>query len=521
MKGSRRWSLPSVLCLLSSVFGILPSASAATIERHGGAIVFSSDTCILAFSDENGSIQSLTTSGKSDSILQSGEGGLWQATCADGSTVNATDFAAGSSARPFRWSTDRPGQTLYLNYVSADLGVTVTVAGRPDGVDFTARVEPARPTVLELTLPARVRFDPNQIDRLVCPLNGNESVGAAFRPPFFQRQSADHPAGWQTQMVGPSGFISLFGTGAVMRADNDPPVPITITADGLTWLGSDLAAKWDGKPALVNRPSPPDSRAIVLADSPNGPYFSGTCLGRQGLLFRLGRPGRHESGAAGCRSGHGRPRTPRTAAPANAVEDRFGGFGARPVHRRLDRRAGKRLAHPPRGLRRDQSSEVPNRRADHAGAMLGALAGTDFLAILNPYGEFTPVLEETGMPGTVAAIGKYVKTGGNWFEVGGYSFYYELRPTHYYSYGTPYPPAFADFLHLDAPAGSVSLFGIQPMQWQPWGGSSNPAALFVPGRLAWVATTRAATVNERSARTSLGAVRGNRRSCAWSWATRP
>ena len=106
-----------------------------------------------------------------------------------------------------------------------------------------------------------------------------------------------------------------------------------------------------------------------------------------------------------------------------------------------------------------------------AGAMLGALAGTDFLAILNPYGEFTPVLEETGMPGTVAAIGKYVKTGGNWFEVGGYSFYYELRPTHYYSYGTPYPPAFADFLHLDAPAGSVSLFGVQPMQWQPWGGS--------------------------------------------------
>lgn len=143
MKGSRRWSLPSVLCLLSSVFGILPSASAATIEHHGGAIVFSSDTCILAFSDENGSIQSVKTSGKSDSILQSGEGGLWQATCADGSTVNATDFAAGSSARPFRWSTDRPGQTLYLNYVGADLGVTVTVAGRPDGVDFTARVEPA------------------------------------------------------------------------------------------------------------------------------------------------------------------------------------------------------------------------------------------------------------------------------------------------------------------------------------------------------------------------------------------
>ena len=168
------------------------------------------------------------------------------------------------------------------------LAVTVSVTGRTDGVDFTARVEPARQTVLEFALPGRLRFDPNQIERLVCPLNGNESVGAAFRPAFFQRQNADHPAGWQTQMVGPNGFISLLGTGAVMRADNDPPVPISITTDGRPWLGSDLAAKWDGKPALVNRPSPPDPRAIVLADSPNGPYFSGTCLGRQGLLFRLG-----------------------------------------------------------------------------------------------------------------------------------------------------------------------------------------------------------------------------------------
>ena len=127
-----------------------------------------------------------------------------------------------------------------------------------------------------------------------------------------------------------------------------------------------------------------------------------------------------------------------------------------------------------------QVVEFPSARA-----MLDALARTDFLAILNPYGEYTPVLEETGMPGTVAAVGQYVRAGGNWFEVGGYSFYYELRPTHYYSYATPYPPAFADFLHLDASAGTACLFGVQPMQWSPWDVAANPAAIFVPGRLAW------------------------------------
>lgn len=191
---------------------------AATIEHRDSAIVFSGETFAIAFSDGDGSIRSITTSGKSNSILRSSDEGLWQATYAEGGAVNAADFAAGSSTRPFRWSTDRTGQTLYLNYVSPDLAVTVTVAAWTDGVDFTARVEPASQTVLEFALPGRLRFDPNQIERLVCPLNGNESVGAAFKPGFFQRQTTDHPAGWQIQMVGPSGFISLFGTGAVMRS---------------------------------------------------------------------------------------------------------------------------------------------------------------------------------------------------------------------------------------------------------------------------------------------------------------
>ena len=458
---------------------------AAMIEHRGSEIVFYSETFAIAFSDVNGSIRSVATRGQSGSTLQSDDEGLWRVTYEEGGGVNAADFAAGSLTRPFRWSADPAAETLHLNYTSADIAVTVTAAGRMDGVDFTAQVEPVSKTVLEFALPSRLRFAPDQIERLVCPLNGNESVGAAFTPSFFKPQTADHPAGWRTQVVGPGGFISLFGVGAVSRADNDPPVPITITADGRTWLGSDLAGKWDGKLAFVNRPSPQDQATLVFADSPNGPYFSGARLGRQGFLFRIGGrvdadqaqlvtdlvvatmehlaqtppPGRSSIGLVAMAHG---PRTGGwTVVPVTDWRNRLGASTA--IHR------GKL-----------QVVEL-----DTARAMLDALASTDVLAILNPYGEFVPVLEETGMSGTVAAIGRYVRAGGNWFEVGGYSFYYELRPTYYYSYGTPYPPAFADFLHLDAPAGSVSLYGVQPMQWKPWEGSGNPTAVFVPGRLAW------------------------------------
>jgi hypothetical protein len=117
------------------------------------------------------------------------------------------------------------------------------------------------------------------------------------------------------------------------------------------------------------------------------------------------------------------------------------------------------------------------------GEMIDALTAPDFLAVLNPYGEWAPVPDTGGMDATVAAVGEYVRQGGNWFEVGGYPFFYELRPVRYFRYGTDYPAAFADFFHLDTQAGSASVYRVQPQKWQPWEGAKNPEAIFVPGRL--------------------------------------
>ncbi len=460
------------------------SSFAGSIEHREGEIVFSGGTFDVAFSDVNGTIRSVMMHGRNGSLLQSGEEGLWKATWKEGGEVKAADFAAGSATRLFRWSADPTGESLQLSYSSTDIAVTVAVTGRTDGLDFTAKVEPVSKTVLELALPARLCFAPDQMERLVCPLNANESVGAAFRLAFFERQSPDHPVSWQTRTAGPSGYVSLFGTGLVMRADGDPPVPVNVTKDGRTWLGEKLADKWDGKSAVVNRPPPQNQATIVLVDSPNGPYFYGTTLGRRGSLFRIG----------------GRVETDQTQMVLDLVTTAIEHLATSQAGRSriglvaLENgpRTGSWTAVPVTDWRSRLVASTPIQAAGlqvvelrSARAMLDAIAGTDFLAVLNPYGEFTPVLEETGMPGTVGAVGRYLRAGGYWFEVGGYPFYYELRPTLYYSYATPYPPAFADFLHLDASAGSASLYGVQPMQWQPWDGAGNPAAIFVPGRLAW------------------------------------
>ena len=58
---------------------------------------------------------------------------------------------------------------------------------------------------------------------------------------------------------------------------------------------------------------------------------------------------------------------------------------------------------------------------DTPDAMMDALTKDGILAILNPYGEGLPVRSDDTMADAVDAIGAYVRAGGNWFEVGGYS----------------------------------------------------------------------------------------------------
>ena len=126
-----------------------------------------------------------------------------------------------------------------------------------------------------------------------------------------------------------------------------------------------------------------------------------------------------------------------------------------------------------------------------AEAMMGALASTNYLAILNPYGELVPATLSGGVPGTVNGIGGFVRAGGTWFEVGGHAFYQALQPVLYYAYNVAYPPAFADFMQLETANGNFSVYGVQPVPADPWAGRTNPATLFVPGQLAWGGDTNA------------------------------
>jgi hypothetical protein len=473
---------------LTLLFASLPllRSFASGIQHTTNGFVFSGSNSSITISDTNGSILSVTVAGQSGSVVGGGEFGLWSVTNEEGDSLNAAAFSASSSSNTFSWALAPSGNLLLLNYSNAAIAVTVTVSNRDGGIDLAARVQPQKGTVLEFDLPARLRFPPTHLARLICPLNSSDGVGAEFKPGFFESQSETDPGGWSNSLAGEAGYISLYGSSLTFIPDNYPPAPVSFTSAGITWLGTNVEANWNGSSAIVNRPPAAGQADMILLNSTNGAYFSASHLGGAGFLFRLGGevddarvPIAQDLVIAAiehlARTAHAASRT--NVALLDLVHGpASGGWAAVPVNTWNNRLITSTVL-AQAGIQVVELSD--------AQAMLDALAANNYLAVLNPYGEWTPALESAGITRTVTAIGEYVRGGGNWFETGGNPFYYALLPTLYYSYNVPYPPAFADFFQIESLTGTASLYGVQPVSATPWAGSNNPAAIFVPGRLAW------------------------------------
>ncbi|MGO8700199.1 MAG: hypothetical protein ACLQVY_21120 [Limisphaerales bacterium] len=474
---------PQITLTLLFAVARVPPCSANGIQITPAGFVFTASNSTVTVSQTNGSILSVSAAGQSGNILASGEFGLWTLTSQDGSSLDATAFSSISTSNTFHWTLPSPSNVLLLDYSNAAITVTVSLSNRGDGLDFSARVQPRQKTVLEFDLPARWRFVPTNVQRVICPLSSSDGVGAAFHASFFEAQTQGNPASWSVTQTGQAGYISLYGGPLIFG--NASPAPIGFTSAGTNWLGSNVTAAWTGSNAFVNRPPAAGQAPLTLVSSTNGAFFSADHLGGSGYLFRLGGEIDINSEPLAEALVIGAIEHVASAPPAGRTNIALlnlvnapasGGWASVPVGTWSNRLIGD----PVLAAAGIQVVEIPDVQS-----MLAALASDHYLAILNPDGEWTPTLQTNEMAQTVADIGDYVRAGGNWFETGGYSFYYAMTPYLYYNYNVPYPPAFADFLQVETTQGNASLYGVQPVNSMPWAGSNNPALLFVPGRLAW------------------------------------
>ncbi|HEY3915795.1 MAG TPA: DUF6259 domain-containing protein [Verrucomicrobiae bacterium] len=465
-----------------------PCCFGGGIQLTNGGFLFSGSNYSVGVSGINGSILSVVGAGGSGSIVHSGEYGLWLVTNELGDSIDANEFSSSSTSNIFSWSLPAPSNVLFLNYSNAAIAVTVTLSNLNNGIALAAQVHPRIKTVTEFDLPARLRFSPTNVQRLICPLNSSDGVGASFNAGFFQAQPNNDPASWDTVTEGDTGYISLYGGELIFGPTVSPPVPVSFTSAGTNWLGETLTSIWTGSNAIVNRAPAAGQADLVLVSSTNGDYFSASHLGGAGYIFRLGGEVDANSIPIAQTLVLGAIQHLMASAAAGRTNVALinllhgpssGGWAAVPVAT-WSNLLGSAVAAQP-GLQFVQLQTVQ--------AMLAANTSTNYLAIVNPYGEWMPALSSSEYSAAVSSIGSYVKGGGNWFETGGHSFYYALLPYQYYSYSTLYPPAFADFFQFETMSGNATLFGVQPSSAIPWEGVSDPAALFVPGRLAWGADT--------------------------------
>ena len=461
-------------------------ADASSIQRLNDRFVLHGDNYTLTLDAGTGSIVDVRTNGGQDTtIWRSGESGLWSAELADGSIIRAANFD-GTLGPECETALDDTGQAVVLHYTGGAVDVEVTARPHDRSVTFDAKVTGRGATVMRFSLPGRMRFDPAQVERFVTPATPHDSVGVAWTGQFFAQQDVTNPAGWTSAPGSPAGLRELLGRGAVaMRPVNDDKVALTVTDAGRQWIDERLVDRIERSQAMVNRATVNQYVDRSLIESEHGVWFGVSTLGGEGGLWRFG--GRVQDDEA------------RLVLPISRV-----------VIRRLAHQAGegrKRIGlidlkqSPPSGAWADVQLEQwrealggINERSDGKiefvrlrsyEAIDAAVNADNFAAIVNPYGEWFPALDHDQLMDRVRRVKRYIEAGGNWFEVGGYSFYAPLRPTEYFSYEGLYPPMFVDWVQLESRGGRAALYREQPRTWDAWAGAKDATKLFVPGEIAF------------------------------------
>ncbi len=437
------------------------------VKSDGKAWKLFGEKYILTLSADEGSITSLVQAGQTTSILRSGEDGLWRVRFRDGSELNARSAKMQSQ--------QVAPNTLRLNFQHPEIDVAITVTATNEAVDFAAELTPKAKDVLDFVLPAKLRFEPKQINRLIFPIGGNDGVGIAFLRPFFEKQSPEQPASWDRRSFGPKGFVRIFGSPLEMRPMDDPPVALRTTDEGQKWLSNEAQKLVSQSQIIVNRPPKGEPSLMVLVESFDGrPFFAGKQIGNGTFWLMGGRVGQAER--ASLQLSLVESVLAKLVGRGNRVglihlpnEPAHGGWSAVSVEQWRERL--------------NKWAEVVELR--NATQLQSALANRTVSAVVNPYAERLPLRQEGDYNALIETIAKFLQGGGHWFEVGGYPFHYGLLPSLYYRrYFWNYPSAFADFLHIDTQVGSASVYRIQPRNWQPWAGRNEKSAIFVPGGLA-------------------------------------
>ncbi|MBS1371947.1 MAG: hypothetical protein HPZ91_18530 [Lentisphaeria bacterium] len=457
---------PIILSVLVLLLAANP-LSAVEIRTTAEKLLLSGDRCSLELRRTDGALLAARIDG-APFPLSGLRDGLWKAKFLDGSTLTAAQ--AGKAVLK------RDGERITFNWDDERIAVSVTVTPSGACVDFQGEFTPKRQPVIEFGAPGRLNFPPEAVDGVTCHIRKSTNPGTTLRSGFFApgARSGEEAYYRQSKVHHSRNAELLFGGPFRNLGDKHRPRAMTAGADAPEYLEPGEIAKLRTLRLSPTRPFAEGQAEIALLTDGDNVVAGGSRFGGTGAFIRWGvfRPD----------SAGNRTIMELTAAMIRKLfrEKRFDGKRTKVALLSLN---GEAIARPAISeWKKELRKAVPEiELITGPGTLKKALLSPETAAIVNPYSEHGIAVSGKTMPETMALLKRYVRSGGCWFETGGYSFYYELSPAAYLTSGLQSSPgSLADFFHLGLAGKEAALYAVQPITWKPFAASGDPDAVFLP-----------------------------------------
>ena len=393
------------------------------------------------------------------------QGPLWELTFDGGKRLASTDFSRKGNS--LAWREENGKLRLHCRSPQADVDVTISL--NEESFDFQAWVVPkGKQVVREFSLPGRLRFLADDVRRVVSFIDAHRSIGTAYNANFFRR--FDREILYQMEAQGEAPYRIVYGGDAVKTTGTVSR--LRITADGEQWFSRETREQLEKMSGPVSRPFGPGQVDLELVRNGSDVLLGASRLGGKGWLFRMAA-------------------WPQTLWGKGASSDRDLARAYGDLFRAVVRQAPKERRKagfidiaglPARGngglptaLLKEQFLNIPSGSAIEKvmlttpNAVLKAVQDPAFLMIVNPNGELSPLRREE-----IPLLRDFVRSGGVWFETGGYSFYYWPRRILYAVNEATVPgKAFADFNFFSFKNTDFAMFQIHRQDYEPWSAGKN------------------------------------------------
>ncbi len=435
------------------------ACKASDVKEVGDTYEVSGGNYKLVLDKKSGAIKSLTQDGK-ETTFSNADGVLWSATLRDGGKIDSSMLTCSVS--------ERAGKLAFI-YTGEDMDVQVTVSPRSKYVDFIATVTPKSRDILEFAVPARINFSPDAVSGISLQNNNPRNSGMTLNSSFFKnRSNMGMPVFKRGKMLGGGAYRKIFGGDCINLHPKSEITNVKVGPDAKKWLGDYWTKKLAAEKFEPSRPFGKGQADIVLAESDRGVFLGGSTLGGKGAIFRVGGKtyDRLHIARYWCaviehiRATNKAAKSPRRKIAilnfnTQGVDSEMGGW-------------------------RNQFEiikEKPVYISDND-SYVKALSDPEVMAIINPYKEFCPTINDKSMLEFADDIKKFVQDGGYWFECGGICFHNALERSDYLSVDGRVPAAQADFFHFDMKGAKVALYSVQPITWKEW----TPEEYVLPSR---------------------------------------